>query len=82
MITNTDPYKASGETGAFLFSSLMALPFFYVEELVEKTIVLDEDTSKHMISVLRMQNGDEVLLTDGKGTKAKATITDDNRKKM
>ena len=64
-----------------MFSSLMALPFFYVEELVEKTIVLDEDTSKHMISVLRMQNGDEVLLTDGKGTKAKATITDDNRKK-
>ena len=64
-----------------MFSSLMALPFFYVKELVEKTIVLDEDTSKHMVGVLRMQKGEEVLLTDGKGTKAKASITDDNRKK-
>jgi 16S rRNA (uracil1498-N3)-methyltransferase len=59
----------------------MALPFFYVENLAEKIIVLDEDTSKHMISVLRMQKGESVLLTDGKGTKATASIIDDNRKR-
>ena len=59
----------------------MALPYFFVESLVDKTIQLDEDTSKHMIGVLRMNKGEDVLLTDGKGQKAKATITDDNRKR-
>jgi len=34
-----------------------------------------------MINVLRMQKGEEVLLTDGKGKRAKASIVDDNRKK-
>jgi 16S rRNA (uracil1498-N3)-methyltransferase len=59
----------------------MALPFFYIENLEQKVIVLDEDTSKHMIGVLRMQKGANVLLTDGKGTKATASIIDDNRKR-
>lgn len=58
----------------------MSLPFFFVKSL-DKTIVLDEATSKHMINVLRMQKGEEVLLTDGKGKKATAGIADDNRKK-
>lgn len=59
----------------------MALPFFFVEQLNGSTLVLDEDTSKHMISVLRMQKGEALLLTDGKGTKATAIIADDNRKR-
>jgi 16S rRNA (uracil1498-N3)-methyltransferase len=59
----------------------MALPYFFVEEWQEKKLQLNEDTSKHMISVLRMQQGEEVLLTDGKGRKATAQITDDNRKR-
>lgn len=59
----------------------MALPYFFVEELGEKTIQLDEDTSKHAIGVLRMERGEEVLLTDGKGSKARAAIADDNRKR-
>lgn len=59
----------------------MALPFFYVENLAENIITLDEETSKHMIGVLRMQKGENVLLTDGKGTKAKASVIDNNRKK-
>lgn len=59
----------------------MNLPFFFVENLNDKRIVLDEDTSKHMINVLRMEKDEEVLLTDGRGKKAKASIVDDNRKK-
>jgi 16S rRNA (uracil1498-N3)-methyltransferase len=59
----------------------MNLPFFFVEHLDNKTIVLDEDTSKHMINVLRMQKKEEILITDGKGKRAKAFIVDDNRKK-
>ena len=59
----------------------MALSYFFVESLAEKNITLEEDTSKHIISVVRMQKGDELLLTDGKGQKAKAEIVDDNRKR-
>lgn len=66
---------------AFLFLRSMALPFFFVSDLSKKQISLDEDTSKHMIHVLRMKKGEEILLTDGRGRKAKASITDDNRKK-
>ncbi len=59
----------------------MSLPFFYIENLSGTIITLDEPTSKHMIGVLRMQKGEAVLLTDGKGSKASAIITDDNRKR-
>ena len=60
----------------------MSMPFFFVPHLGEKKILMDEDASKHMIYVLRKKKGDEVLLTDGKGKKARAHITDDNRKKV
>lgn len=59
----------------------MALSYFFVGGLDEKRLQLDEDTSKHMISVLRMQKGEELLLTNGKGQKAHAQIIDDNRKR-
>ncbi len=42
---------------------------------------MDEDTSKHVIQVLRMQKGEKILLTNGKGKKAEAEIVEDNRKK-
>ncbi len=58
----------------------MTLPFFYAENLESNTILLDEDTSKH-ISVLRLKKAEQILLIDGKGKKAKANIIDDNRKK-
>jgi 16S rRNA (uracil1498-N3)-methyltransferase len=59
----------------------MALPFFYVEDLERSSLVLDEDTSKHIVQVLRMEKGEKLLLTDGKGKKAEAEIVDDNRKR-
>ncbi|HEY1115611.1 MAG TPA: RsmE family RNA methyltransferase [Chitinophagaceae bacterium] len=59
----------------------MALPYFYINDIVADTLTLDEDTSKHVVQVLRKKVGDDILLTDGKGTKAIATITDDNRKR-
>jgi 16S rRNA (uracil1498-N3)-methyltransferase len=58
----------------------MNLPFFFVEDLNDQTITLDEDTSKHVIQVLRKKMGDQILLTDGKGTKATVEIVDDHRK--
>lgn len=59
----------------------MELPFFFVQNLEGKIIALDEDTSKHLVNVLRMQKGETILVTNGKGKKEKAKIIDDNRKK-
>lgn len=61
----------------------MALPFFYLDVdtvVSNETIVLNEDTSKYIVQVLRMQNGEPIQLTNGKGVKATAIITDNHRK--
>ena len=61
----------------------MALPFFFKEDLVasDTTVVLDEASSKHIVQVLRMQNGEQLQLTNGKGDLFTAEISDNNRKK-
>jgi 16S rRNA (uracil1498-N3)-methyltransferase len=61
----------------------MSLPLFYKEDLLpdSQTVFLDEPTSKHIIQVLRMQVGESLQLTDGKGNLLTANISDDNRKK-
>jgi 16S rRNA (uracil1498-N3)-methyltransferase len=61
----------------------MALPFFYKKDIETKpsNVVLDEDTSKHVVQVLRMQNGEQLQLTDGKGNLFTCAITDNNRKR-
>lgn len=59
----------------------MSLPYFYVADLSGDTLTLEEDTSKHIVQVLRMQVDELLLLTDGKGTKATASIIDANRKR-
>ncbi|MEI7472320.1 MAG: RsmE family RNA methyltransferase [Chitinophagaceae bacterium] len=61
----------------------MALPFFYKEDIstASKEVILDEATSKHIVQVLRMQKGEQVQLTNGKGHLFTCAITDDNRKK-
>ena len=61
----------------------MALPFFYKEDLVASgtDVVLDEATSKHVVQVLRMQNNEQLQLTNGRGDLFTAEITDNNRKR-
>lgn len=61
----------------------MDLPFFYKEDinLTTADVVLDEATSKHMVQVLRMKNGEQLQLTNGKGVLFICEIKDDNRKK-
>ncbi len=59
----------------------MSLPYFYVKDLSHPTVVLDEDTSKYVVQVLRMQAGEPVLITDGLGNRSTALITDNNRKR-
>src|SRR6186997_664448 len=60
----------------------MTLPFFYISEYVpsQKEIVLDEDTSRHVVQVLRMKEGEKLNLTDGKGSLISAEIADAHKK--
>jgi 16S rRNA (uracil1498-N3)-methyltransferase len=60
----------------------MALPFFYINEYnpTKKEIVLDEDTSKHMVQVLRMKTGEQLNLTDGKGNLITCSIAENHKK--
>jgi 16S rRNA (uracil1498-N3)-methyltransferase len=58
------------------------LPFFYIKDYdaSQKQIVLDEETSRHMISVLRMKEGEKLNLTDGNGNLITAEIIEDHKK--
>src|SRR4051794_3680524 len=59
----------------------MSLPYFFIENLGElNTILLPEETSKHCIQVLRMKEGEQLQLTNGKGNWATARITSADRK--
>jgi 16S rRNA (uracil1498-N3)-methyltransferase len=60
----------------------MNLPLFYFPgyESAIKTIVLDEDTSRHVVQVLRMKEGEKLNLTDGKGSLLFCEIQEPHKK--
>ncbi len=60
----------------------MSLPYFYMEHFNKSDvhITLDEDTSKHMAQVLRMEAGDRLQITDGKGNLHTAEILQVHKK--
>src|SRR5882724_7995172 len=60
----------------------MPLPYFYLPFIdnAETLITLDEEASKHIVSVLRMQAGDKIHLSNGKGQLLTAEITDDHKR--
>jgi 16S rRNA (uracil1498-N3)-methyltransferase len=60
----------------------LSLPFFYISDLhpSQQAIALDEETSKHVVQVLRMKIGESLNLTDGKGNLLTASIEDDHKK--
>ena len=60
----------------------MPLPFFYIERYDSSAslVTLNEETSKHVIQVLRMKVGEQLNLTDGKGTLLTAIITEAHKK--
>ena len=61
----------------------MQLPFFYIEDIANNNelVELDEDTSKHVVGVLRMKAGERIHLTEGKGNLFTAEIVKDHKKK-
>jgi len=61
----------------------MSAPFFFIDQIPSSGnfITLNEETSKHIVQVLRMKNGEQLFLTDGKGNLLGCEINDDHKKK-
>lgn len=60
----------------------MALPIFFLSDVVhDKQVILNEETSRHIIQVLRMQEGAFIQLTNGKGHLLEAEITEAHKKR-
>lgn len=59
----------------------MSLPYFFADNLsAEDQLTLPAETSKHCIQVLRMQEKEQMILTDGKGKLLTVTILNADRK--
>ncbi len=60
----------------------MALPVFYYPPVYQEAsnLLLEGDIVKHIVQVLRMKSGEQLQLTDGKGTSALATILHTSKK--
>lgn len=57
------------------------MQLFYTHDLESDFCTLNEEESKHCIRVLRMRVGDELHLTDGRGTMYRCKVVDDNVKR-
>jgi 16S rRNA (uracil1498-N3)-methyltransferase len=60
----------------------MNLPLFYIADAIagQSTFTLDEDTSKHVVNVLRKKKGEKLQLTNGQGYLWLTEITNDHKK--
>ena len=54
---------------------------FYTPDITGSSYTLDETESKHCIRVLRLEQGDEIILVDGRGGFFTAEIVDPNPKR-
>ena len=61
----------------------MASPYFYFANLaaMPDAFALNENSSRHIVQVLRMQPGADLRLTDGRGMSVLANIREANKKK-
>jgi len=61
----------------------MPAPYFYFAHLatMQDEFALNESSSRHIVQVLRMQSGETLQLTDGRGLKVLAKIQEANKKK-
>ena len=63
---------------------MSVLPLFYFHALRETSasFILDEETRRHVVTVLRMQPGESIMLTDGSGTSAEVSIEEADKKRL
>jgi len=74
----------SVNNGKLVNICIIMLPLFHYKEIPEdaRSIQLDEDTSKHIVQVLRMKMQERLELTDGRGNLSVVEIIDDHKKKV
>ena len=59
----------------------MQLPFFFEENLpCDETVILSEETSRHIVQVLRMRENENLLVTNGKGQVLTTRLVKANKK--
>jgi 16S rRNA (uracil1498-N3)-methyltransferase len=60
----------------------MSVPYFFEPNIStsDKIVALSEQTSKHCVQVLRMQEGDALLLTNGQGDMYDAVLSTAHKK--
>lgn len=59
----------------------MDLPYFFSDsQIVANSFELNEETSRHIVQVLRMEVGRELMLTNGKGQTYKVEISEAHKK--
>jgi 16S rRNA (uracil1498-N3)-methyltransferase len=64
------------------YLNTMQLPFFFEENLpVSDKFILSEESSKHIVQVLRMHEMEQLLITNGKGETLRAFIVVADKKK-
>jgi len=51
------------------------MSYFFQENLLQHSFILSPEESRHITKSLRLKEGDVILMTDGKGTLAKAILT-------
>ncbi len=60
----------------------MASPYFFEENIPDTDeFILSEETSRHISQVLRMKEGEEIVITNGKGYTLDADIVSADKKK-
>jgi 16S rRNA (uracil1498-N3)-methyltransferase len=61
----------------------MPLPYFHINQdsFNSDLLTLSDETSRHVVQVLRMKEGDMLHLTNGQGLLLKASITEAHKKK-
>ena len=54
---------------------LMSFAYFFEDFVDDQAISLSESNTHHMVNVLRMKNGDQCWITNGKGTRVHVRLT-------
>lgn len=61
----------------------MSLPFFYEEYIpVSERFMVSEDSARHISQVLRIKEGEQIMITNGKGHLLTVEILSSDKKKM
>ena len=68
--------------GFCFYFTVMELPIFFIDSpATANMLTLNEETSRHIVQVLRMKPAERLQLTDGTGNLLTAEIADDHKKK-